>query len=280
MANPERLTALIAVYRGLDPVREVARICPLLAEAAVLVDREVEPKKWAALRGLYGRFATDLAPESALAAYLEALTVWNPEADREAWVGCHASVGLLYLRLHPLGSTEADQAIVHLELAVNDQQTLAATLGQLYQHKISGDPGLNWQQRFRYFQLALSHTSPAEQPQEWASYQNELGIAYSHEPSGDYTQGIEKRIACHMSAVQALAQSPQNPGWIENGLNLSEAYLFRVLGGRSAGRNLAEYNLNKSKRYILWRVLPSAGSQCPFHFGSSGDHGLPGAGRE
>ena len=131
MANPERLTALIAEYRGLDPVREVARICPLLAEAAALVDREVEPKKWAALRGLYGRFATDLAPESALAAYLEALTVWNPEADRETWVGCHASVGLLYLRLHPLGSTEADQAIVHLELAVNDQQTLAATLGNL-----------------------------------------------------------------------------------------------------------------------------------------------------
>ena len=126
----------------------------------------------------------------------------------------------------------------------------------------------------------MSHTSPAEQSQEWASYQNELGIAYSHEPDGDYTQGTEKRIVCHMSAVQALAQSPQNPGWIEHGLNLSEAYLFRVLGGRSAGRNLAEYNLNKSKRYILWRVLPSAGSQCHFHFGSWGDHGLPGAGRE
>jgi len=246
MPNNERLSALIAEYRALDRSTDAAKMRPILAEAAQLVDRAAEPRKWAAFRSMFGNVADQEEPEAALAAFLDALRVWDPEGDHDPWVECHSSAGMLLARLFPVGSPGAGEAILHLECAVADQPFLAKLLGTLYRYQVTGDPAENWRRRFRYFQMALTQVSPVEDPREWADRENEIGIAYTEEPSGDFAQGVEKRIACHMAALYALSQAGQTPAWIDSCLDLSEAYLFRVLGDTRQNHQLAEYYLRQA----------------------------------
>jgi tetratricopeptide (TPR) repeat protein len=246
MADNERLSALIAEYRALDRSTDAAKMRPILAEAAQLVDRAAEPKKWAAFRSMFGKVADEEEPEAALTAYLDALTVWDPESDHDYWVECHSSAGMLLTRLFPVGSRRAGEAILHLECAVADQPFLAKLLGTLYRSQVTGDPAENWRRRFRYFQMALTQVSPVEDPGEWADRENELGIAYTDEPSGDFAQGVEKRISCHMAALYALSQAGEAPARIDSYLNLSEAYLFRVLGDGKQNHQLAEFYLRQA----------------------------------
>src|ERR1700680_677983 len=111
MANSERLAALIAAWQSLDPAKDAAKLSAIMAEAATLVDRAQQPKKWAAFRCMFGGCASQDEPRAALAAYRDALTVWTPEEDRDSWIECHREVGLLLMRLYPLGTSERDQAI-------------------------------------------------------------------------------------------------------------------------------------------------------------------------
>jgi hypothetical protein len=141
MANEERLAALIADYKGLDPAKDAAKLKPLLAEAATLIDRDKQRKKWAAFRGMYARFAAKDEPREALAANLDALTVWTPEGDHDNWVHCHGEAGQLLMRLYAPGSPECDDAINHFELILSDQPLFAETLALLYRYRTTGDSG-------------------------------------------------------------------------------------------------------------------------------------------
>jgi CHAT domain-containing protein/tetratricopeptide (TPR) repeat protein len=246
MANSDRLAALIAAYQSLDPANDAAKLRPIMAEAATLVDRAQEPKKWATFRSMFGRFASGDEPRAALVAYLDALTVWTPEEDHDFWVHCHGEAGLLLMRLYPPGTPECDPAINHFELIVANQPFLADALGTLYRYRLIGDPFENWQHRMKYFQLALAQISPAADPPSWVRVQNEIAIAYTEEPGGDFAQGIEKRIACLIAALQALSALQQSAPWIDTCLNLSEAYLFRVLGENGDNRRLAEQYIRQA----------------------------------
>jgi CHAT domain-containing protein/tetratricopeptide (TPR) repeat protein len=246
MANSERLAALIAAYRSLDPEKDTAKLRPIMAEAATLVDPTLQPKKWAAFRTMFARFASQDEPRAALAAYLDALSVWTPEEDRDNWVHCHGEVGLLLMRLYPLGAPECDAAINHFELVVSDQPFFAEALGTLYRYRLVGDPAANWKHRMKYLRLALSQVSPVDNASGWIRVQNEIGIACTDQPSVDFAEAVEKRMACHIAALTALSGLPQSPLWIDTCLNLSEAYLFRVLGDKEDNHRQAEEYLRQA----------------------------------
>ena|ERR1019366_4254378 len=47
MSNAERLAAIYSEYQTLDSTKDSARVLEILSEAATLIDRTAEPKKWA-----------------------------------------------------------------------------------------------------------------------------------------------------------------------------------------------------------------------------------------
>lgn len=245
MAEPERLAALVAELRSLDRTRDAPRMREILAAAAQLVDRHAEPKKWAAFRTMFAQLS-EADPAAAVAAYRDALTVWNPDSDHDPWVQCHAGIGWLQVQTQPPGSRGAEEAIAELELVIADQPFAASALALLYRCRAAGDPAENWKRRMHYLERALGQVSPAADPAGWAAIENEIGVAFGEQPGADFNQAMEKRLQCHQAAFEALGEVRDGAA-IETLLNLSESYLYRVSGVRRENRQRAEECLRRAQ---------------------------------
>ena len=100
MPDTERLAALVAESRSIDRVRDATRLREIFAEAALLVDRKAQPKKWAAFRSMDAQVSENIDPAASPAAYREAptelpkiCTTAAQAHDRVAdWIG-RAAVG-------------------------------------------------------------------------------------------------------------------------------------------------------------------------------------------
>ena len=111
--HAERLAAIGNEYQKLDPMKDSVRISRLLAEAATLIDRIREPKRWAAYRLMYAQAAGTVNPEAAISAYRESIPFWDPQIDRDALVDCHYELGnLLFMR--DMTSKNVEDVISHL----------------------------------------------------------------------------------------------------------------------------------------------------------------------
>ncbi len=240
MNSPE-LAALIAEYHALDETAEPARACEILKQAAGLVDRAADPRKWAAFRFLFARNAELIDAKAAIAAYRDALTVFEPNEDRETWVQCHSGLGSLLATQFPPGSDEGEEAIAHLECAINDQPFMAELLAGLYGFRPRGDPRENWQKRVRYLELALARAPRDADPVKWAKLTNELAVAHGEEPGADYGVAKENEIAGHLAALAALPEN--DPAFLSTCIYLGTVYLDRGQGelienGREAEKYL------------------------------------------
>ncbi len=226
----DRFAALVAELQRLDPERDNARMREILAEAAGLVDRKAEPKKWAALRSRYAWCSETADPAAAVQAYGEALTVWDRDADHDSWTSCHGALGSLLALGGPGTPVEIDQAIEHLELALADEPWRASLLALLYRFRVNGDPYDNWRRRVRYLEQALADNPRDREPLAWARLQQALGEAWAEEPDVDFIPALERSIGCYREALEALGER-REAGWNECrigiGLALSECCLFR-----------------------------------------------------
>jgi CHAT domain-containing protein len=239
MSDPQRFAALWAELQTLDAPRHAPRMLEILRQAAALVDRHLQPKMWAALRTKFAVLAEPQDPSAAAEAYREALTVWDPDDDRDAWSTCHGNLGQLLCQRQPFGEQEQELAIAHLQAALDDRPDLALPLAILYQDRQRGDPWENWSNSLHCLNLAIQQCSREEQPSRWASIQNQLGIAHSREPDADFATAVERRIACHLAALESLGNQRDNT-WIDTLLNLSECYACRTLGNWDENQRLAE----------------------------------------
>ena len=86
---------LIAEYKTLDRNRDQARLCEIFLQAATLVDRAAQPKKWAAFRSMYAHMCEASDPEEALHGYRDALTVFTPGEDHDSWANCTMNIGFI-----------------------------------------------------------------------------------------------------------------------------------------------------------------------------------------
>src|SRR5262249_20216182 len=202
-ADESRLAELIGEYKQLDANANPQRAKAILREAAPLVDRETAGRKWAALRSLYADISSNDDATSAIEGYRDAITIWSPEADRDSWVHCHVQLGMLLARAAP-GSAEAEEAIQHLELVADDEPWVARFLANCYAFRPGGDCLENWQNRVKYLAIASSQISKGEDSRTWAAVENELARAEAEEPNGDFSLGIERRIARHETVLAAL----------------------------------------------------------------------------
>src|ERR1035438_5458544 len=89
VSNMERLAAIYAEFKSPDPSQDLPRILDILGEAATLIDRSAEPKKWAAYRLMYAQRAQDVDPDAAIAAYRDSIPLWDSEHDRTPLLDCH-----------------------------------------------------------------------------------------------------------------------------------------------------------------------------------------------
>ncbi|HEY3742346.1 MAG TPA: hypothetical protein VGL53_20995, partial [Bryobacteraceae bacterium] len=242
-----RFADLIAESRTLDRDRDFARLAEIYEEAATLVDHAAEPKKWAALRSMAGGVEMGHGPLRAIAAYRDALTVWDPNQDHNSWAHCHFSLGTLLAVASPPGTPEADQAIASLELSVADYPDAASPLAVLYHYRTVGDPHDNWKKWEYYAQSALNLVSRAEDPAGWASSMNELALCWTAEPGSPFEITSKKRLAGHLAAFEAFPGGfPPPPGtpalrvWVETCVNLNDSYAFQVGGNPTDDQKQSE----------------------------------------
>ena len=244
MEAAERLTLLIAEYKTLDRNRDQARLREIFLEAATLVDREAQPKKWAAFRSMYAQMCDASDPEEALHGYRDALTVFTPGADHDVWANCTMSVGFILAQRSQQGTPQSEEALACLEATITDYPWVASTLAILYRFRASGDLAENWTRRVQYLQLAISQSSPDEDPEKRAGLQNELALAATEEPGCDFADAMPRRTALHLEALRLLERhgfgyepAPGSPAsglhapnntWIETCIYLCECYLFAI----------------------------------------------------
>ena len=233
----DRYRALISAYDALDKEAEPRRAAELLLEATSLADRDTEPRKWASLRSRYAYYCQAFDPREAIVAFRDALTVWSPVDDHDMWVACHSGIGTLMVNLQPFGSSELDEAIMHLEAAVPDEPHQASLLAVLYRFRSTGDPLENWTRRVYHLRQALGQIIREQNPQGWATLNNELGIAIGEQPDADFNASLEERIRVHLDSFAAL-DGVHEAVWIDTCNYLSECYLFR--GGIDDQENQAE----------------------------------------
>ena len=236
-----RLSALLAQLDSLDPVRDSGKVRELMAEGSVLVDRALEPRRWAAFRSRYASLSETVDPAAAMDAYKDALEVWDPAADRESWLACHEGIGWLLALQAPLSPEQQQEAIDHLECVVGERPYQAAVLARLYQFHALGDPLENWKKRMDYLERDAALVDRGEDTARWVRAQNAIAVAMQEEPDGDFNAALERRIARHREALAALSERA-GAAWIETCLALSECYRFRI------GANLAE-NLEIAERF-------------------------------
>lgn len=217
-----RLAALIAEWRALDAAAQPQRGRELLAEAITLDDRRTHPKRWAALHQTLAGLCAESDPARAIACYEQALQVWQRDEDSAPWAHAHAQLGLLLAARHPPGSAGAEAAIEHLELALEGEPWVAATLAVLYAARPLGDLQHNWQRRMHCLGVAAAQ---AGDMRGLARLHNEAARALAEEPGADAGTAMDRRIAAHEAVLASVAGDP--PAAAATALDLADALLNR-----------------------------------------------------
>jgi CHAT domain-containing protein len=230
MTADEKIADLLKSTEGLVPGKDSLRLAASYQEAASLVDRSAKPKKWAALRFKYGEAMDPIDPSSALIAYREAVTYFDPVQDRSMWAAIKACIGYDLVLIGKTTPPESEEAIACFEDAVGEMPYVASSLAMYYEIRSVGDPLDNWKKLVQYLELALLQVSPERDAVQYAQLKNKLAMAQTAEPDGDFAKGTEKRIAYHKEALAALDKAKDVAGstaqnqWITICVNLSEAH--------------------------------------------------------
>ncbi|MBD2164438.1 tetratricopeptide repeat protein [Calothrix membranacea FACHB-236] len=83
------------------------------------------------------------------------------------------------------------------------------------------------------YEIALTFYTRNTFSEQWASTQNNLGIAYRHRILGEKAENIEKTIAAYHAALEVYSRSTFPEQWTMVQNNLGLAYTDRILGERA-----------------------------------------------
>jgi tetratricopeptide (TPR) repeat protein len=252
MTTDEKVAELFAESKTLTPETDKPRLLSLYSAIASLIDRNAKPKKWAAFRMMFGQLAYPADLPGALEAFRDAAPHWDRVGDHDAWAECKSYIGWCLFLLGRIQPPENEEAIECLESSLNEfPDGTPEMLAFLYQHHVQGDRWENWKKQIDYLQLAQSQAPVAADPVHWAKLENEIALALTREPQGDFEQAVEQRIARHEAALNALQPILSNPNAnpeliqaarnraIVNYESISEAYMCRVKGDITKNRETA-----------------------------------------
>lgn len=235
-----RLEALLEEFKSLDEDLDEnqERLRAIFGEGSLLVDKLEKPEKWAAFRFKYAQFSETADPYAALVAYREAYSALDPKRNRDMAIECRRCMGLLIIRSEQITSADREEAIDHLEAALEDYPEVAVWLAVLFEFRVAGDPWENWKKRYHYYKLEAENASKIKNPRRWARAQNQLGITCEEEPDANFDSALKQRIKHHHAALECLAseKEPHSHAWIRTRLYLSECYL--VAPGEETEENI------------------------------------------
>jgi CHAT domain-containing protein/tetratricopeptide (TPR) repeat protein len=248
MTADEKISELLKSAEALVPGKDSLSLAAIYREAGSLVDRNAKPKKWAAFRFKFGEAMDPIDRLSALQAYREAVTYFDPVQDRSMWSCIKACIGFDLLFMGKISPPESEEAIACFEDAVGELPYVASQLAMYYEIRTVGDPLENWTKLVHYLELALSQVTPDGDPVQYAHLKNKLAMAQTAEPGGDFAAATGKRIAYHKEALAVLdktkdvAGSPARNAWIIICVKLSEAYAGAADPGQSEQYARDAYN--------------------------------------
>ncbi|MGK7900175.1 MAG: CHAT domain-containing protein [Hormoscilla sp.] len=96
-----------------------------------------------------------------------------------------------------------------------------------------GDRAMNLEIAIGGYEICLTVFPPEEFPQEWATTQNNLGIAYKDRIAGERSENLERAIKCYHEALKVSTSEAFPVQWAGTQNNLGNAYLYRIAGERS-----------------------------------------------
>ncbi|MBE9215820.1 CHAT domain-containing protein, partial [Plectonema cf. radiosum LEGE 06105] len=89
------------------------------------------------------------------------------------------------------------------------------------------------------YKAALQITTKEAFPQQWATTQNNLALAYSYRIKGDIAENIELAIASYKAALQITTKEAFPQQWATTQNNLALAYSYRIKGDIAENIELA-----------------------------------------
>ena len=212
MTTDEKVAELFAESKTVSPESDKPRLLNLYSEIALLINRNAKPKKWAAFRMMFGQLAYPSDLPGALEAYRDAAPHLNPVDDHNAWAECKSYIGWCLFLLGRIQPPENEEAIECLESSLQDfPEGTPEMLAFLYQHHVQGDPWETWKKRTDHLQLAQSQVPVGANSVHWAKLENEIALALTSEPQGQFDQAMEQRIARHQAALNTLQPILSNP---------------------------------------------------------------------
>jgi tetratricopeptide (TPR) repeat protein len=146
------------------------------------------------------------------------------------WAGQQAQLNEALLKVLPSVTATV------LEQNPEQQPSIAAllvTFGNLIQQFPLGTRWLNLELGITAYEQALTVTTQAAMPIEWATTTMNLATAYSDRIKGDRAENIEQAIAAYQQALTVMTQAAMPFEWAQTTNNLALAYSNRIKGDRA-----------------------------------------------
>src|SRR5438552_2633368 len=83
------------------------------------------------------------------------------------------------------------------------------------------------------YKAGLEVITESEIPIQWATIQNNLGVAYTELPHGDRTDNLQRAIACFQAALRVRTENDFPVDWMMTQISLGNAYRELPCGDRA-----------------------------------------------
>ena len=183
----------------------------------------------------------------AIAAYMEALDVFTPDANPIAYANLQNNIGDAYNKL-PTGDRAENltRAIYSYEetlrywtldnalsdYARNQYATARLNLGIAYVELPTGDRARNFHQAIACFTEALRVWTPETHPDDYVYLQHNIGNVYLALPAVDRSENLKQAIAAYRNALRLLTRDSSPDDYVTIQASLGRAYSDLHSGNR------------------------------------------------
>lgn len=175
----------------------------------------------------------------AIAAYIEALDVFTPDANPIAYANVQNNIGDAYDKLPTGDRAENLTRAIHSyeetlrywildnalsDYARNQYATTKFNLGIAYVELPTGDRARNFNQAIVCFTEALRVWTPETHPDDYVYLQHNIGNVYLALPAGDRSENLKQAIAAYRNALRLLTRHSSSDDYVTIQASLGRAY--------------------------------------------------------
>ncbi|GGA46280.1 AAA family ATPase [Okeania sp. KiyG1] len=144
------------------------------------------------------------------------------------------NIDLLNDNLIPILQTWAEQAFSQVEVfLIEDVGRVILKFSNLIMQFPLGNKASNMEIAIAGYKEVLKVFTRESNQKNWATTQNNLGIAYNYRIRGDKAENIEQAIAAIQQALSVDTKEDFPYEWARDQNNLGNAYIFRICGNKA-----------------------------------------------